>query len=125
MVGQYTFGTCQSVGKQREHNEDALFAFSSVLREGTSEFPFGLFMVADGMGGHQHGEVASGAAIKALSSFLMEKLIVPMLNGSAASMDTSMQELMEQGIEAAQDAVVRTAPGGGTTLTAALVIGDR
>ncbi len=66
-VGQYIYGTCQSVGRQREHNEDALFAMSSIMREGETEFPFGLFIVADGMGGHQHGEVASGAAIRALT----------------------------------------------------------
>jgi protein phosphatase len=125
MVGQYIFGTAQSVGRQREHNEDTLFAFSSVLREGDVEFPFGLFIVADGMGGHQHGEIASGAAIKALSAYLIEKLIVPILNGSSGSLDTSLQELMEEGIEAAQDAVVRNAPGGGTTLTAALILGDQ
>jgi protein phosphatase len=32
---------------------------------------------------------------------------------------------MEQGIEEAQNAVINTAPGGGTTLTAALVIADQ
>jgi len=125
MIGQYKFGTCQSVGRQREHNEDALFAFSSVLREGMSEFPFGLFIVADGMGGHQHGEIASGAAIKALSSYLLEKLVIPILAGNVGSLDSSLQELMEQGIEEAQNAVIQTAPGGGTTLTAALVIADQ
>lgn len=124
-VGQYVYGSWQSVGRQRDHNEDTLFAMSSVLREGTSEFPFGLFIVADGMGGHQHGEVASGAAIKALSGFLVEKLVVPIINGTAASMDTSLQELMEQGIEEAQAAVISNAPGGGTTLTAALVVGEQ
>ncbi len=125
MVGQYLFGTAQSVGRQREHNEDTLFALSSVLREGNTEFPFGLFIVADGMGGHQHGEIASGAAIRALSSFLLEKLVVPMMAGDTKSLDLSLQELMEQGIEAAQEAVIQTAPGGGTTLTAALIIGDQ
>jgi protein phosphatase len=125
MVGQYIYGTCQSVGRQREHNEDTLFAMSSVMREGNSEFPFGLFIVADGMGGHQHGEVASGAAIRAVSSFLLQRLVVPIMTGTAASIDTSLQELMEQAFEEAQDAVVRTAPGGGTTLTAALVVGDQ
>jgi PPM family protein phosphatase len=125
MVGQYLFGTAQSVGRQRDHNEDTLFAFSSVLREGNSEFPFGLFIVADGMGGHQHGEIASGAAIRALSSYLIEKLVVPVLAGELGNLDTSLQELMEQGIEAAQTAVISTAPGGGTTLTAALVLGDQ
>ncbi len=124
-VGQYIYGTCQSVGRQREHNEDALFAMSSVMREGETEFPFGLFIVADGMGGHQHGEVASGAAIRALSGYLMQRLIVPMMTGTAASIDSSLQELMEQGFEEAQDAVIQTAPGGGTTLTAALVVGDQ
>lgn len=125
MVGQYLVGTSQSVGRQRDHNEDTLFAMSSVLREGNSEFPFGLFIVADGMGGHQHGEVASGAAIRALSGFLIQRLVVPIMSGTAASIDTSLQELMEQGFEEAQDAVVQTAPGGGTTMTAALVVGDQ
>lgn len=125
MVGQYLCGTAQSVGQQREHNEDTLFAMSSVLREGNSEFPFGLFIVADGMGGHQHGEIASGAAIKALSAYLIERLVVPVLDGKANSLESSIQELMEEGIEAAQEAVVRTAPGGGTTLTAALILGDQ
>jgi protein phosphatase len=124
-VGQYIYGTCQSVGRQREHNEDALFAMSSILREGETEFPFGLFIVADGMGGHQHGEVASGAAIRALSGYLLQRLVIPMMTGTAASIDSSLQELMEQGFEEAQDAVIQTAPGGGTTLTAALVVGDQ
>ncbi|BCY19405.1 hypothetical protein hrd7_32540 [Leptolinea sp. HRD-7] len=124
-VGQYIYGTCQSVGRQREHNEDALFAMSSIMREGETEFPFGLFIVADGMGGHQHGEVASGAAIRALSGYLLQRLVIPMMTGTAASIDSSLQELMEQGFEEAQDAVIQTAPGGGTTLTAALVVGDQ
>jgi PPM family protein phosphatase len=125
MLGQYLCGTAQSVGRQREHNEDALFALTTILREGSTEFPFGLYIVADGMGGHQHGEIASGAAVRALSSYLMEKLMVHLLSGDATSMDTSMQELMEEGIAAAQEAVVHTAPGGGTTLTAALIVGDQ
>jgi protein phosphatase len=48
-----------------------------------------------------------------------------MMTGTAASIDSSLQELMEQGFEEAQDAVIQTAPGGGTTLTAALVVGDQ
>jgi protein phosphatase len=48
-----------------------------------------------------------------------------MLSGNAGSLDTSLQELMEEGIAAAQDAVVVSAPGGGTTLTDALVLGDQ
>jgi PPM family protein phosphatase len=124
-VAQYLFGTAQSVGRQREHNEDSLFAMSSILREGIDEIPFGIFIVADGMGGHQHGEIASGAATRALSNHLISHLYAPLLSGDANSIETSLQEVMEQGIEAAQEAVMRAAPGGGTTLTAALIIGDQ
>jgi len=124
-VAQYLYGTAQSVGRQREHNEDTLYAMSSILREGIDEIPFGIFIVADGMGGHQHGEIASGAATRALSSYLINHLYAPLLAGETKKIETSLQELMEQGIEAAQEAVMQAAPGGGTTLTAALIIGDQ
>ena len=46
-------------GRQREENEDA---FGSFLDER-------LFIVADGMGGHNAGEVASVMAVDALETF--------------------------------------------------------
>jgi serine/threonine protein phosphatase PrpC len=124
-VNQYLFGSAQSVGRQREHNEDSLFAMSSIIREGLDEIPFGIFIVADGMGGHQYGEVASGAAIRALSSYLISHLYSPFLAGDVNSVEMSLQELMEQGFETAQAAVMQAAPGGGTTMTAALIVGDQ
>jgi protein phosphatase len=45
-------------GKRRQHNEDAVLSRS----------PVGLWAVADGMGGHQAGEVASQAITAALSA---------------------------------------------------------
>jgi PPM family protein phosphatase len=50
------------VGLQREHNEDSF----CILPE------FDLFVVADGMGGHSHGEVASRMAVEAIRSFVSE-----------------------------------------------------
>ena len=49
---------------QRDHNEDTVYVMSSILADGTSDLPFGIFIVADGMGGHLHGEIASGSPPK-------------------------------------------------------------
>jgi protein phosphatase len=48
-----------NVGRKRNHNEDSLAIFSE----------FGLYVVADGMGGHASGEVASKMAIDTLREF--------------------------------------------------------
>jgi PPM family protein phosphatase len=47
-------------GRVRSNNEDSLLW----------DLPAGLFLVADGMGGHQAGEVASRMAVDTISSFL-------------------------------------------------------
>ncbi|MEZ4437859.1 MAG: Stp1/IreP family PP2C-type Ser/Thr phosphatase [Polyangiaceae bacterium] len=51
-----------NVGRKRNHNEDNF----ALMPE------FGLYMVADGMGGHASGEVASKMSIDALHDFLTE-----------------------------------------------------
>lgn len=114
----------QSVGKQRDHNEDCLFAFSFCLGSESNNIPFGLYVVADGMGGHQYGEVASNAAVRSLSAYILRKLH-PILADSSNTLEESLQELMSGAVNEAQKAVMQAAPGSGTTLTAALVIGEQ
>lgn len=46
------FGHSTHVGLRREHNEDTYYADADL----------GVWLVADGMGGHEHGEVASAIA---------------------------------------------------------------
>lgn len=55
------------VGKKRERNEDSLLIDESV----------GLFMVADGMGGHLGGETASRLAVKTVGEILKKLLEDP------------------------------------------------
>ena len=122
---QVGVGSSQSVGKIRDHNEDTIFTFYSILADGNQDLPFGLFIVADGMGGHQHGEVASGTAIRVVADVILNRLFIPLLSLSSETRNEPIHELLESAVREAQYAVTRQAPGGGTTLTAALMLGDK
>ncbi len=91
-------------GKVRSGNEDA-FAVEPPL-----------FVVADGLGGHQAGEVASGIAVDAVVELAPEELDVDALADS-------VRVANERIIRAAHEGVGRE--GMGTTVTAAVVRGTR
>lgn len=122
---QLRVGIAQSVGQQRDHNEDTLFAMQAVLSDENNSLPFGFFIVADGMGGHLHGEIASSSAARTLSQYVLTHFYTPLLSGTSPSELESLHELLEHGVEEANQVVIEAAPGGGTTLTAALVLGDQ
>lgn len=115
----------QSVGRQRELNEDSLFSLSTTIAGNNSNPPFGLFIIADGMGGHQYGEVASNVAIRTISGYVMKKFHSTLFNLPALPLDESLQEIAQAAVMEAQRAVLREAPGSGTTVTAALVLGQQ
>ena len=115
----------QSVGKQRDHNEDSLLALTSTISGSTESIPFGLYIVADGMGGHQFGEVASNAAIRIMGGNITKKFHSYLYNLPTQSLQESLQEVMESSITEAHQYVQREAPGSGTTVTAALVLGQQ
>ncbi|HSL31711.1 MAG TPA: protein phosphatase 2C domain-containing protein [Anaerolineales bacterium] len=123
---QQLISSCgQSVGKQRELNEDSLLAITATMAGNTGNLPFGLYIVADGMGGHQFGEVASNAAIRTVAGYILRKFHPYLFQIKADAMDESFQEIMQAAVSEAQRAIQREAPGSGTTLTAALVVGQQ
>jgi serine/threonine protein phosphatase PrpC len=122
---QLIVGVGASVGKQREHNEDTLFAMSMSLAGTIEAVPFGIFIIADGMGGHQNGEIASGIATRTMASHLIQKIYYPFLNIKVEDQAESFQEIMHHGVSEAQHAVIKQVPGGGTTLTTALIVGSQ
>lgn len=121
---QLIVGCGQSVGKQRDHNEDTIFAMTSVISDGEMELPFGVFIVSDGMGGHQHGEVASSVATHVMAEHIIREVYLRVISLTSTTIE-SLHEILEEGVHKAQQAVLSKAPGGGTTLTAALVLGER
>lgn len=115
----------QSVGKQRDHNEDSVMALTSTISASSENIPFGLYIVADGMGGHQFGEVASNAAIRMVGGNITKKFHSFLYNMPSQPLQDSLQEVMESSIMEAHSFIQKEAPGSGTTITAALVLGGQ
>lgn len=125
MTPQLIIGCGQSSGLQRDQNEDSIFTMSSKMSGENKNLIFGLFIVADGMGGHEHGELASVVAINAMSTYITKKLYLPIFGVKQDQPSEALHELMQNGISEAQQSVIRFAPGGGTTLTSAFILGDQ
>ncbi len=123
---QFWIGTAQHVGLQRDHNEDALYAAHTILAAGTYQSrSVGLFVIADGMGGHLHGEIASQAAIAAFTRHVWNHLLAHMHWGLRSTPPTEIYPVLHYAVAQAQDKVLEEAPGGGTTLTAVLALDQR
>ncbi len=84
----------------------------------------GLYIIADGMGGHENGELASRLAVDKLASYVINTFYLPVISSKDNQRDFSLQEVMLTGLQQAHQAIKRETEGGGTTLTAALILGD-
>jgi serine/threonine protein phosphatase PrpC len=124
-VTQLLVGVAQSNGIQRDHNEDSLFTLTTNLITDERAIDFGLYIIADGMGGHDNGELASRIAVGRLASHVINTLYKPLITSSRNGAEISIQEAMQNGISQAHQAVKRETNGGGTTLTAAIILGDQ
>jgi serine/threonine protein phosphatase PrpC/CRP-like cAMP-binding protein len=111
------------VGRVRDVNEDSFLVDESL----------GLFVVADGMGGHAAGEIASNIAVHVCREtvFRERELLAKFEKGVDATSRKDVLRLMELAVQNACAAVYTEAQkdpskrGMGTTLIALLIIGTR
>jgi serine/threonine protein phosphatase PrpC len=114
------------VGQVRSHNEDGLFVFIGEQQSNGAVPPFGLFVLADGMGGHQSGELASALATRVASEHLLSHVYLPLLHGQdRGSTQPSLREVMTTAVTEANRAVTQKLQGSGTTLTVGMLLGER
>lgn len=122
--GRILVGTAQSTGLERSHNEDTLFVMQGNSKGEGSLPDFGLFIVADGMGGHRAGEVASAISVRKVAHRITKDTILHLFDEQNSDEIPPIQDMVRQALEVANDAVVERVPGGGTTLTVAFLLGN-
>jgi protein phosphatase len=106
-----SFGA-SDVGRRREHNEDAFLCDDAL----------GLYLVADGVGGHAKGEVASSEAVQQIHDYVAQG------RESLSSGRDEVRRLLESGVQSACYMVFGMAEmdpsqrGMSTTMSALLVL---
>ncbi|MFM8320065.1 MAG: Stp1/IreP family PP2C-type Ser/Thr phosphatase [Chloroflexota bacterium] len=119
-------GRCSNVGKVRSLNEDSLLCLEVDRIQQSHSHPLGFFAVADGMGGHSAGEIASGTIINVLAQLALKELFLNHLTQSGVQ---DGQLWLQHAIDAANHEVytLRKSAGSdmGSTLVAAVVAGNR
>lgn len=116
-----------ALGHVRQRNEDASVTFVAQSSGQEPVPPFGLFILADGMGGHFDGHLASQVVSRTVADHVLRTLYSPLLRGDAGISRRPIQEVMQEAVELANKALYLPDPDKqmGTTLTAVLIIGSR
>jgi serine/threonine protein phosphatase PrpC len=117
------FWAATDVGKVRDHNEDNFLVDPKL----------NLFVVADGMGGHAAGEVASAIAVNTMRDVVGQNrdLLEAFREGSRIASNSDVLSLLEHAVQKACAEIHELAEkeaekrGMGTTLSSLLVIGNR
>lgn len=138
---------CKDVGKVRETNQDEFFMR---LTQSSDADAVGLFIVADGMGGHAGGDIASSLTVQTISKQLLVlftpeeplktvKLDTRRLEAEIAGKeaptyvlsDTKIRQMIKQAVLEANKVVIQTAHekpfeagDAGSTVTLAVIQGN-
>ncbi len=118
------FGQSTDVGMVRNNNQDAVLSFFSTSRSSEEQPDFGLFIVADGMGGHHDGEKASAMTARIMAGHVTKNIYMPMLGNNNQPDRPPITEMLVEAVQKANADVIANVPEGGTTLTAVTIIGD-
>jgi serine/threonine protein phosphatase PrpC len=115
----------RDVGRVRQVNQDSVLSMMITLPRQEMDMPMGLFVVADGMGGHHGGEVASRLAIRTIVHEVISQLVMPaMEDGSIEALQPMMISAVQEANHVIWDHAQTVGSDMGTTCTAVLLLGQ-
>ena len=113
------------IGKERKTNEDSVASLVLNAKSFNKNFDCGIIVVADGMGGHDFGEVASDLASKKFIEDTIQKILIC----SEKNETIDFSKILLQAVEAANDEVWKISKDKenhiGTTLVGAIIVGNK
>ena len=116
------FAQASDVGIARQINQDSALSFFSTLSSVENRPDFGVFIIADGMGGHHDGERASAVAARTVMLEIIRRVYMLMMLDAPDR--PPVTEAINDAILRANAEVISQVPEGGTTLTAVVIVGD-
>lgn len=122
-------GRLSDVGMLRPINEDSLAVVECQVVQESLSAGIGVYVVADGMGGYEGGEIASAIAIASVTEQLLQHFVTPQFSSTTGEPDSDqIMTWLSDAVQAANQRIHedRTARGNemGTTLVATIVTGD-
>ena len=118
-------GQLSDIGMVHSNNQDAMLTMLSASLSVDNLPELGLFIVADGMGGHHDGEKAAAIAVRIITRHVINEIFVPLLSNQMNDPDRpAIAEVLRAAVEEANEMVTEEIPDGGTTATTVIVLGD-
>jgi serine/threonine protein phosphatase PrpC len=120
--------------RRGEPNEDSTLVLQFQRIHESQATPVGIFVVADGMGGHDNGQVASRMTISQIAERFIQEMLLPSLKGESSKEsglpgdEEQITALLHSAIEDANTALCqvnqRDKTDMGSTLTGFMIVGD-
>lgn len=122
---QFSAAARRDVGRERAENQDRCFAQILLQPDDEHDLTLGLFIVADGMGGHHDGDQAARLALATVVQHVLTAFAGPRIAGESPR----PQPILKAAVQAANTAIYESGQASardmGTTCTAALLVDDQ
>ena len=129
---EFVAASVTNVGRVRDQNQDSYGTAEWVQASVEGPMHIGLYIVADGMGGHKGGEIASALAVQSVSGELAARIVAPLVMASgdrSVPTNEAILQGMTRAVQSANERIYKARDNRqndmGTTLVAVLIAGGK